>query len=497
MRPMEQRARPAAASAFEWRRLFLAPRLTTLCRIWAVLLFLPSSKAQTDDDPARVLLHVRQNVVATIQRLPKYVCTLTVDRTRYEPSNPEFGAESKRGPRSCDEGTADARRGTWKRYPSSSDRLRLDVAVNHESAVENEMYSWAGEDRFSDRDLFDLVPQGAISSGSFTSMLTSIFGNDTATFSYHGDNKVSGKLFSEFGFRIPQEKSHYLYIFGEAKQRVPMAYDGTFLVDLEKSDLMRLNLRTGQLPPQTGSCEVSQSLNYSRVQLNDSEFLLPSDIRVVSIHTDGSVAENHMQFSACHEFHSDISVRYGTDGPREASTPEPAAAPTTSVPSLPPGLPFKVLFTDRIDTATAAAGDVIHGRLKTAIRDTSEKVLVPEGTDVAGRILSITHYFHPERTFMSDRRNSDTLAPSLVLHVRLESLAVAGSPQPLKATFDSGLRRFVKMTGPFTVRVDIGSAEELHSRLKESEIGSFEFFDRDPKLVVKPPLESNWVTAGP
>ena len=54
---------------------------------------------------------------------------------------------------------------------TTSDRLRLDVAM----AAAVEMYSWVGEKRFNDRDLLDIVHEGAISNGSFAAFLTANF----------------------------------------------------------------------------------------------------------------------------------------------------------------------------------------------------------------------------------------------------------------------------------------------------------------------------------
>jgi hypothetical protein len=238
--------------------------------------------------------------------------------------------------------------------------------------MENEMYSWAGENRFSNRDLFEFVRDGAVSTGSFTSMLTSIFGNNAARFAYDGDSMAGGRLLSEFGFHIAQERSTYLYIFGATRaQHVPMAYDGTVFVDPETLDLVRLRIRTAQPPPETGVCELVQSLEYTRTRLNGTDFLLPSEARVSVIHTDGTEADNRIQYSACHEFRGESTVRYEPADQAEGSSPD-RGVPATPF-SLPPGLPFKVAFTDRIDAQTAAAGDPIRGRLKTAIRDRSDK----------------------------------------------------------------------------------------------------------------------------
>jgi len=88
--------------------------------------------------------------------------------------------------------------------------LRFDVAigVSHEVfGVSNEMYSWAGDYQFHDRGLLDLARQGAISTGTFSSFLVSLFEQDRASFSYNGDRTVDGRLLSEYGFRVRSIKT--------------------------------------------------------------------------------------------------------------------------------------------------------------------------------------------------------------------------------------------------------------------------------------------------
>ena len=181
------------------KRLIALSRLIRAFRWSGGLIFLCNTAfpAENQQEPKELLSRLRENVMSTVGRLPKYVCTQTVDRTRYEPANPEYGTNGTRRRRSCDDTVGDARRGNWSRSLSSADRLRLDVAVNHENpGMENEMYSWRGENRFNERDLFEFVRGGAVSTGSFTSMLTSIFGNSTARFTYNGDSTLDGRLLS-------------------------------------------------------------------------------------------------------------------------------------------------------------------------------------------------------------------------------------------------------------------------------------------------------------
>jgi hypothetical protein len=81
-----------------------------------------------------------------------------------------------------------------------------------------------------------------------------------------------------------------------------------------------------------------------------------------------------------------------------------------------------------------------------------------------------------------------------MIAVRLETVERKGVSQPLKAVFDSGVRRF-KQSGPFSTRADIGSVVEMNTQAKESDVGALEFWDSDPDRAVKTRLLSNWITA--
>jgi hypothetical protein len=351
------------------------------------------------------------------------------------------------------------------------------------------MYSWAGQDRFEDRDLFHIVGDGALSTGSFASMLASIFGGDLARFSYNGGQHINGTAVSEFGFRIPRDKSRYLYVFGhDLDQQTSTGYDGAVFAEARSSDLVRLTIRTAQLPPETGACEVSQTLDYGRVELNGGEFLLPIDATVSVIHPDGSQAENRIRYSGCREFRGESSVHF--DEPEvAASASKNSVAPVGR--HAPAGLPFKVVITENIDPATAAAGDVVKGRLKTPIRD-QEKTLVPEGAVVTGRLTRVRRSYQPRTAAMWKEDANRTIQPSLAVGLRLETVEIEGRSFPLVASFDAGVRSFASKDGGLRVRVDIGHAESRQDR----SVGIFEFWDGNPNRVVKSGWESRWVTDG-
>lgn len=458
-----------------------------------VVLLLLCAGSDAQDDAREVLRRVKESVMNTVNGLPKYVCTQTIDRTRYEPDPNRFVPDNSRHHvHSCDSLAAEVNGATWKRQLSSSDRLRLDVAVTHSRpGLDSEMYSWAGEERFGDRDLFEMVRDGAVSSGSFSSILASIFGGEAANFSYNGDrNTIGGKLLSEFGFRVPLEKSHYSYVLGANQNRqVPIEYDGSVLTDPETSDLVRLIVRASRLPAESSTCEITQTLDYKRMSLHGAEFLLPEETRISALHIDGSQAENVIHYSACHEFKGESTVRFGGLPAADVRAPANEASPPAL--SLPAGVPFKLVFTERIDPSGAAAGDRIRGKLKTAIRDQAAHILVAEGTGMTGRIVNIRRFYGPVK--QAGNRAEPLLRPSLVMKVTLETVEMNGRSYPIKAKFDGGTSRFVKVPGAMARRVELGSADQL----EESDVGEFDFFDANPDRIATTGVESSWVTLAP
>ncbi len=437
-------------------------RLLSLCSLAAVIQ--TAAWAQTDDARA-LLLRVRNNVTATVEKLPKYMCSLTVDRAQYAPDPIH--------PLSCDGLLGQQRKGQYKPRLAETDRLKLDVAI----AASDEIYSWVGEDRFDDRDLFlDLVRQGAFQTGGFSIFLASIFRGDAAIFSYDGNTVMDGRTLAEFGFAVPRERSNYR--FGNRQQHVITGYYGSFFVDPKTGDLVRLVIRTKELPADTGACEAATTLDYGRVRLHDAEFLLPREAQLDILNTNGSAMRNRTVYSSCHEFLGESKMNFDEPAAQSA-TVAPAEASAPSQLKLPSALPFKLLFTQPIDTATAAAGDRIKAKLASAIRDaSSQAVLVPEGSDVTARIVRLEHFPVPPS--------------SVKMLVKLETVSVGGSPLPLTATMNLAPlpRADVSLSG-LKQRIPLGSLDALD----DPQIGVFEFPDARMNFVVKRGLESNWTTA--
>ena len=401
-----------------------------------------------------LLRRVQAKVSDSINRLPRYMCTETVDRSMYRADSADRGS-------ACDEGGPKRRM-----HLMTSDRLRLDVAM----AAAGEMYSWVGESRFNDRDLFDMVNEGAVSTGSFAAFLTAIFRTEDASFTYDGDATRDGRALSEFGFRIPYEKSHYS--FGQGIHRVITAWDGTFLVDPKTADLVRLEVSTSQLLRETGACYATTALDYAQVRLKGTDFLLPSASVLKILKASGGESENRTTFSSCHEFLGESKISF--DPPPDPHVPE-ASHRELGI-AIPAGLHFRVALTQGLDTVTAAAGDPVKAKLITPIQNGS-KVLVPAGAVVAARIVRM-------REFYSD-------VNSISLEVKLETVNVNRTAVRLIATPDTGAT-FQQRNGRGNLqrRIELGTLRGLEDRS-----ASFIFRSVSLPYLIRTGLESSWITA--
>lgn len=427
-------------------------------------------------DSQELLRRLRTNVTDALVRLPKYMCSLTIERAQY-------AADPKRAP-SCP-GLADPRDREQPKTPLvETDRLKLNVAI----AANSEIYSWRDANRFDAHDPFDFVRAGATENGVYSSFLSAIFGgNDgnAAEFSYIGTVDDSGRRLAEFAFRVPQEKSNYTVRIGDHGYKV--SYAGTFLADLAAADLVRLAIQSQGLPAGSGACEVNTTLDYNRLHLRDEEFLLPGKIQLDILKTDGSENRNRAVYAGCREFVGESSIRF--DPPPAA----PDSAPVSTAPTvqLPTGIRFKVRFTQPIDTATASGGDTVKATLEGAIRDaSSRKVLAGEGAEILARITRLEQIAGAKA--------------SIRMEVKLESVRVGGSLVALPAVARPGPDAEEAAIRPLASggsAVHLGQPPEamqkrvalgrLHT---DSGMYVFEFPGEKQGFVIKAGLESSWVT---
>jgi hypothetical protein len=335
-----------------------------------------------DADPTEVLMHVRDQVLEHGKWIPNHTCVETIQRDRYEPV---VGRSAK----SCD--TLMARRKqpnfSTQLRRDTTDRLRLDVAL----ADGGEIYSWAGANKFDERDLDEWIPDGAIGTGPFAAMLLSIFEDRRSKFVFDGETTVGDRQLMEYSFSVPQDESHYRVKAG--KDWIITGYTGTLLVDPRTAELVRFNVRTEELPPSTGTCETDTSLEYGMVALGGNDYLLPAKTVQTFVGRDGAEDENRIAFASCREYRVASTLTFG-EGPSAVRTSRGEAS---EISGFPPGLPVTIELTTPIQADVAAAGDRIEGRLSEPIHAPGQQAtLAPQGARVAGRLMRVEkHHSHP------------------------------------------------------------------------------------------------------
>jgi hypothetical protein len=435
-------------------------------RVRAILLWCGFAAAcLAQQDPVQLLTQIRHQVVADISRLPRYMCTETVDRTDFRPE----ALARRREERSCPEVLETVQPSNPKAHLFSADRLRLDVAI----AGGSEMYSWVREEKFGDRDLGDLVRQGATSTGEFASYVRTIFEANVASFAFKGESQLNGRKVLEYTFRVPLSRSGYT-VSNKTLSRLT-GYGGSFSVDAQTLDLLKLEIQTDLLPSELGMCQIATVLDYTQVHMNSMDFLLPSEANMRIIDPDGSVSHNRTQFSACHEFHGESKLIFDDSSTASA----PASATALQRISLPPGVKVPVALAQNVDPATAAAGDPVTGKLTRSVKDPSTNLVVPKGTELKGRILEL--------------RSSYSGALSVLeFGLKWESFALNGASQPLDLLVKSAIPGSTKLPMIRSRWPDIDAT----FRPESPGVGYFVFPDVPPQYKIPAGFEAEWVTVG-
>jgi hypothetical protein len=236
-----------------------------------------AAESPTGQDPDELLQRIRTRTIELLSQLPNYTCHEVVDRL-------------------------------IKRRNSGSldrvDTVELEVAF----VGNREMFARPGAARFEERSITKLV-SGTIGNGAFGSHADSIFSGDAASFKYIGPQKKDGHKTFRYDFRVPQEKSRFLVKHGSAEAIV--AYQGSFWVDVETLDLVRLELKADHIPSNIEVRLVEESMRYTQVRIRDSYFLLARDSELAATESLGDYSLNIIRLERCREFSGESVVTYG------------------------------------------------------------------------------------------------------------------------------------------------------------------------------------------
>jgi hypothetical protein len=426
-----------------------------LCALVALLALTLAGSAQQTPDPAEVSQRTGERLLADLKRMPRYTCVQTITRTYYEGKHP-FERPS------CSSLIAahDTRK---KNLPVLGwDRLRLEVALVEGTSV----YSWVGAPRFTDDTLDKLAGFGPLGSGDFGVFLNGILHH--ATLVFQAERVVDGSRLLEYSYEMPIGQSSY-------RVKVPkgwtvIGYSGTVLLDPEAADLVKLVVRSDELPSESSACQAISEVTYARTPIHQRMVLVPHETRLYTISASGNESMSQTSYANCREYASTVKMIFGG----ETSTTGPATTPAVQPPAapLPAGLHFNTHITTPVDADTAAAGDPIAAILITPMRDKKKEVIAPAGARLHGRLRTVKWWTDP--------------FDSLQIAVQFESLEIGGKEVPLSA---------ILYSPPQSVFVGTTSYRTRFLRPDNLFIGGT-FFFHEIRLRPKQ-LDSEWITVAP
>jgi hypothetical protein len=320
-------------------------------------LLCPDAHAQSDLPPeARALAEVKQRMSAFLARVPDYTCVETIDRSvQKSASEPAY----------------------------STDRLRVDIAyINNK-----EVYSWPGAGSFEEKRLADLVGNGMISDGDFALHTGNIFARDGAQISFGGDEQLLGRKAARYDYRIPSLSS--AWTLRSASEARPVGTRGSFWIDRDRLDLLRLELDAQNIPPDLPIHAVHVRIDYSRVRVGGVDISIPQSSETLLDDAAGARYLNHVDFTGCREYHVQSAISFDT----ESQNPETKTRMLQNV-TVPSNLLLPLRLDQPIDSGTAAQGDLVVAKVERDVR-TNDGFLVPRGALVKGRIRRMEKFDQP------------------------------------------------------------------------------------------------------
>lgn len=335
-----------------------------------MLAFAAALHSQTTPDPAETLSEVRLKIAA-MRKLPKYNCVQTIDRSYF-----------KRTPAasSCDQASADKKKGRSSLHLYMTDRVRLDVAQDDG----HEIHSWPGAMQFDGGDIDVLINRGPVTTGIFDGHLTDIFANGGAQFDFAGDKTVGGRRIFSYGYHIAEEMSHYK-IRTESGWAIT-AYEGSFDIDADSLELLRITVDTPELAGESDLCEAQSSVAYTHAHIGDADLFLPRTSQFHTIQRGVEETNSTSVFTNCREFRN----------PGASADPQ-----VNTGNALPLETELLLRLDADLDSEAVAAGDPVTATVAHDVRDPKfpEVTLIRAGAVAHGRISRMEHRLDGRASF--------------------------------------------------------------------------------------------------
>jgi hypothetical protein len=420
------------------------------------LLALPASALAEDLLPPGVLLlsKVKRHVKEELARLPDISCLETVQR--------------------------EIRPATGKPY--ALDQVRLEVLANGTQ----ELYAAPGERKFSESHPIRYVGSGVIGDGFFGMFLREILVDGSVSYDYKGEEDVAGRRLARYDYRLPLMASGHTFRLQEGSGKVGV--HGSFWVDPQSLDVIRLEMRAEDFPPTLPLTDALTVVNYAPTSLGNSRSaLLPESGEFFMTRFSGEVDHNHIEFTHCRLYGAQSTISFAAPGATSEATPHfGASSNDDTLRPLPAGLQIAVRLNSKLSENTAV-GSLIDGAVSGNVT-LKGKIVVANGSRVTGRVRRLERYSAPQPHYV--------LAIEFT-ELEYENIRYRFYANPVTMDSAPGVEQTLSSSRPL-YGVSQGSMTEVGRRFESLTLpdlpGVAAFFVRGTKLDLPPGFRTVWKT---
>ena len=123
-----------------------------------------------------------------------------------------------------------------------------------------------------------------------------------ASFTKSGDDTTAGRKAYVYNFTVLQENSNWRIIAPNGDAVQP-AYSGSFWIDKETKNVLRIEQRTGPMPASFTFDKAESSIDYDSVRIDNKSYLLPIESAVLTCQRGTTnCTRNDIRFQNYHKF---------------------------------------------------------------------------------------------------------------------------------------------------------------------------------------------------
>jgi hypothetical protein len=241
------------------------------------------------EEQGEALSAMREYALNYTEKLPNYLCRQTT--RRHQESND-------------------------RRYPPENSVIEEQLSFNdHMETYKVRMINGKSVDNVSHDQL-----NGVRSSGEFGTMLREIFDPvSEARFEWDHWGTWDGRLVEVFNYRI--EKEHgYTMRDDVTQKRYTSAYTGLVYADKDTKTVVRVTLKTVEIPSDFTVKEVSLALNYKATEIAGQSYMLPALMELDSKLASGT-AKNTAEFRMYQKYSADAVLSFDDDPAEKKKQP--------------------------------------------------------------------------------------------------------------------------------------------------------------------------------